>query len=183
MSAAGDKTPPSTTTTITNAVPAVCTPTPSGATTVPPPPRLLRSPSHESVSTELSLFSISSAASEMSRAGLRVVLPPHLARGPSPTPEARHRLQVSQQVSHTLYYSLSQCLQPALLALSRLIYSLFYLSFYVCFCFTVWPSVCSCFTESMYLYMSRLLSTSVVRVMVYVLYAIRADRKGMTARN
>ncbi|XP_042205303.1 uncharacterized protein LOC121854674 isoform X2 [Homarus americanus] len=59
----------------------------------PPPPRLLRSPSRESVSTELSLFSISSAASEMSRAGLRVVLPPHLARGPSPTPEARHRLQ------------------------------------------------------------------------------------------
>ncbi|KAK8390893.1 hypothetical protein O3P69_016926 [Scylla paramamosain] len=59
-----------------------------------PPPRLLRSPSHESVSTELSLFSISSAASEMSRAGLRVVLPPHLGRGPSPTPETRHRLQV-----------------------------------------------------------------------------------------
>ncbi|XP_071512289.1 uncharacterized protein [Panulirus ornatus] len=64
----------------------------------PPPPRLLRSPSHESVSTELSLFSISSAASEMSRAGLRVVLPPHLGRGPSPTPEARHRLQVSAEV-------------------------------------------------------------------------------------
>ncbi|XP_069183258.1 uncharacterized protein [Procambarus clarkii] len=63
-----------------------------------PPPRLLRSPSHESVSTELSLFSISSAASEMSRAGLRVVLPPHLGRGPSPTPEARHRLQVTGQV-------------------------------------------------------------------------------------
>ncbi|KAG0726912.1 hypothetical protein GWK47_004140 [Chionoecetes opilio] len=59
-----------------------------------PPPRLLRSPSHESVSTELSLFSVSSAASEMSRAGLRVVLPPHLGRGPSPTPESRHRLQV-----------------------------------------------------------------------------------------
>ncbi|XP_037786822.1 uncharacterized protein LOC119582550 isoform X4 [Penaeus monodon] len=39
-----------------------------------------------------------SAASEMSRAGLRVVLPPHLARGPSPTPEARHRLQVSGEV-------------------------------------------------------------------------------------
>ncbi|XP_069948783.1 uncharacterized protein [Cherax quadricarinatus] len=57
------------------------------------PSRLLRSPSHESVSTELSLFSISSAASEMSRAGLRVVLPPHLGRGPSPTPETRHRLQ------------------------------------------------------------------------------------------
>ncbi|XP_069948836.1 uncharacterized protein [Cherax quadricarinatus] len=61
------------------------------------PSRLLRSPSHESVSTELSLFSISSAASEMSRAGLRVVLPPHLGRGPSPTPETRHRLQVSAQ--------------------------------------------------------------------------------------
>ncbi|XP_066964177.1 uncharacterized protein [Macrobrachium rosenbergii] len=60
----------------------------------PPPPRLLRSPSHESVSTELSLFSISSAASEMSRVGLKVVLPAHLARGPSPTPEGRHRLQV-----------------------------------------------------------------------------------------
>ncbi|XP_050733966.1 uncharacterized protein LOC127007263 isoform X3 [Eriocheir sinensis] len=39
-----------------------------------------------------------SAASEMSRAGLRVVLPPHLGRGPSPTPETRHRLQVSSQV-------------------------------------------------------------------------------------
>ena len=71
-----------------------------------PPPRLLRSPSHESVSTELSLFSISSAASEMSRAGLRVVLPPHLARGPSPTPETRHRLQVSSQVSPNIYYPL-----------------------------------------------------------------------------
>nr|XP_053657540.1 uncharacterized protein LOC128706612 [Cherax quadricarinatus] len=33
----------------------------------------------------------------MSRAGLRVVLPPHLGRGPSPTPETRHRLQVSAQ--------------------------------------------------------------------------------------
>lgn len=72
-----------------------------------PPPRLLRSPSHESVSTELSLFSISSAASEMSRAGLRVVLPPHLGRGPSPTPETRHRLQVSSQVSPNIHYPLS----------------------------------------------------------------------------
>ncbi|MPC47321.1 hypothetical protein E2C01_041063 [Portunus trituberculatus] len=32
----------------------------------------------------------------MSRAGLRVVLPPHLGRGPSPTPETRHRLQFTQ---------------------------------------------------------------------------------------
>lgn len=108
-----------------------------------PPPRLLRSPSHESVSTELSLFSISSAASEMSRAGLRVVLPPHLGRGPSPTPETRHRLQVSSQVSPNIQYPLSfiYCFYcwytPPLLLLLRLLLQVvvYLLMCYLCFCY------------------------------------------------
>lgn len=185
MSAAGDKTPPSTTTTITNAVPAVCTPTPSGATTVPPPPRLLRSPSHESVSTELSLFSISSAASEMSRAGLRVVLPPHLARGPSPTPEARHRLQVSQQVSHTLYYSLSLSLSVSATCFTGPVtsglLSLFCLS--VCLSMSAFALLSGPLSalalQNLCICVSRLLyCKSVARVLVHVLSAVRADRKG-----
>ncbi|XP_066991628.2 uncharacterized protein [Anabrus simplex] len=58
--------------------------------------RMLRSPSHESVTTDLSLFSVSSIASEAAAArGMRLVTfksysDAHLAtRGPSPNPDSR----------------------------------------------------------------------------------------------
>ncbi|XP_033330870.1 uncharacterized protein LOC117222932 [Megalopta genalis] len=58
-------------------------------------PRMLRSPSHESVTTDLSLFSVSSIASELRGAGNRLVTfksytDVHLTgRGPSPKPDFR----------------------------------------------------------------------------------------------
>lgn len=56
--------------------------------------RMLRSPSHESITTDLSLFSVSSIASELRSANRLVTFKSytdvHLAgRGPSPKPDAR----------------------------------------------------------------------------------------------
>lgn len=57
--------------------------------------RMLRSPSHESVTTDLSLFSVSSIASDAFATGsrsLRLVnfgKDGQIARGPSPNPECR----------------------------------------------------------------------------------------------
>lgn len=57
-------------------------------------PRMLRSPSHESVTTDLSLFSVSSIASELRGVNRLVTFKSytdvHLAgRGPSPKPDSR----------------------------------------------------------------------------------------------
>ena len=57
-------------------------------------PRMLRSPSHESVTTDLSLFSISSIASDIKYGNrlntFKSYSDAHLsARGPSPNPESR----------------------------------------------------------------------------------------------
>lgn len=58
--------------------------------------RMLRSPSHESVTTDLSLFSVSSLASEAGAASNRLRLvtfksnsEAYLTRGPSPNPETK----------------------------------------------------------------------------------------------
>lgn len=57
-------------------------------------PRMLRSPSHESVTTDLSLFSVSSIASELRGVNRLVTFKSytdvHLTgRGPSPKPDSR----------------------------------------------------------------------------------------------
>lgn len=64
--------------------------------TIQPPPqcRMLRSPSHESVTTDLSLFSVSSIASDAKAANRLVAFKSYsdaqlAGRGPSPNPEAR----------------------------------------------------------------------------------------------
>lgn len=66
--------------------------------------RMLRSPSHESVTTDLSLFSVSSVASEA--VGKHRVLGFREQRGPSPNPDTKH--------SHSRYFfrfnGLSYCL-------------------------------------------------------------------------
>lgn len=55
--------------------------------------RMLRSPSHESVTTDLSLFSVSSLASEAAGKGIRLVTfksyTDVVGRGPSPNPESK----------------------------------------------------------------------------------------------
>lgn len=58
-------------------------------------PRMLRSPSHESVTTDLSLFSVSSVASELRGANRLVTFKSYsdaqlVGRGPSPKPDSRH---------------------------------------------------------------------------------------------
>lgn len=64
--------------------------------------RMLRSPSHESVTTDLSLFSVSSIASDALARGMRLVSfksynKSQLAgRGPSPNPESRGQTTVSR---------------------------------------------------------------------------------------
>lgn len=67
-------------------------------------PRMLRSPSHESVTTDLSLFSVSSIASELRGVNRLVTFKSytdvHLTgRGPSPKPDSR-------QIQSNRYYIL-----------------------------------------------------------------------------
>ena len=82
---------------------------PSGNTlvTVQPPGlqvayRMLRSPSHESVTTDLTLFSVSSIASDTVKCGNRLApfksySDAHLSgRGPSPNPDARENQATRQ---------------------------------------------------------------------------------------
>jgi len=51
--------------------------------------RMLRSPSHESVTTDLSLFSVSSLASEALGRHRIVTFKTNEGRGPSPNPEMK----------------------------------------------------------------------------------------------
>lgn len=52
--------------------------------------RMLRSPSHESMTTDLSLFSVSSLASEaINRHQKFLSFKPNEPRGPSPNPESK----------------------------------------------------------------------------------------------
>lgn len=52
--------------------------------------RMLRSPSHESVTTDLSLFSVSSLASEAAGRNVKLVtFRPYSERGPSPNPDTK----------------------------------------------------------------------------------------------
>lgn len=61
-------------------------------------PRMLRSPSHESVTTDLSLFSVSSIASANRLVTFKSYTDVHLAgRGPSPKPDFR-QIQTSRCV-------------------------------------------------------------------------------------
>lgn len=73
----------------------VSTPPASTLVTIQPPVcRMLRSPSHESVTTDLSLFSVSSIASD-AKGGNRLVAFKSFSdvqlagRGPSPNPDTR----------------------------------------------------------------------------------------------
>ncbi|XP_063992610.1 uncharacterized protein LOC135170575 [Diachasmimorpha longicaudata] len=78
-----------------NSASPVPTTVPTMVTIQPPPPcRMLRSPSHESVTTDLSLFSVSSITSEAKGAnrlvGFKSYSDVQLAgRGPSPNPDTR----------------------------------------------------------------------------------------------
>lgn len=61
-------------------------------------PRMLRSPSHESVTTDLSLFSVSSIASELRGANRLVTFKSYsdvqlTGRGPSPKPDSSRQIQ------------------------------------------------------------------------------------------
>lgn len=67
----------------------------TGTSSAPPPVgcRMLRSPSHESVTTDLSLFSVSSlSTSDAAGRGPRLVSfrSCDIARGPSPNPDKTH---------------------------------------------------------------------------------------------
>lgn len=60
--------------------------------------RMLRSPSHESVTTDLSLFSVSSIASELRGANRLVTFKSYsdvqlTGRGPSPKPDSSRQIQ------------------------------------------------------------------------------------------
>lgn len=65
--------------------------------------RMLRSPSHESVTTDLSLFSVSSLASEAAGRNVKLVtFRPYSERGPSPNPDTKGHAH-TRYSSNTVY--------------------------------------------------------------------------------
>lgn len=74
--------------------------------------RMLRSPSHESVTTDLSLFSVSSIASDLRSANRLVTFKSYsdaqlTGRGPSPKPDSR-QIQGNRFVVQSLLYMMKR---------------------------------------------------------------------------